>query len=122
MSKEAIKYKFDGKKLLKKIDDMDLKAVAFTKMEAQNGAQKIENYAKTHRRWKDRTSHARQRLTGYTEVSGERIRICIAHGVEYGKYLELGHGKKYAILQEAVNSQAEEIMDGFKAMWEEISG
>lgn len=122
MSKEAIKYEFDGKKLLQKIDDMDLKAVTFIKMVAQNGAQKMENYAKVHRRWKDRTTHARQRLTGYTEVSGERIRICIAHGVEYGIYLELAHGKKYAILQEAVNSQAEEIMDGFKAMWEEISG
>ena len=122
MSKEAIKYEFDGKKLLKKIDDMDLKAVVFTKMVAQNGAQKMENYAKTHRRWKDRTGHARQRLTGYTEVSGDRIRVAIAHGVEYGKCLELGHDKKYAILQEAVNSQAEEIMDGFKAMWEEISG
>lgn len=122
MSKEAIKYEFNGKKLLQKIDEMDLKAIAFIKMMAQNGAEKMENYAKTHRRWKDRTTHARQRLTGYTEVSGERIRICIAHGVEYGIYLELDHGKKYAILQEAVNSQAEEIMDGFKAMWEEISG
>lgn len=122
MSKEGISYEFDGKGLLQKIDEMDEKAIAFIKMMAQNGAEKMENYAKTHRRWKDRTSHARQRLTGYTEVSGERIRVCIAHGVEYGIHLELGHGKKYAILQEAVNSQAEEIMEGFKTMWEEISG
>lgn len=84
------------------------------KMYAQEGAKKFENYAKTHRRWTDRTGRARASLTGWVETLTNVTRINISHGVDYGIWLELAHERKYAILQETVDNNAEEVLEGFK--------
>ena len=64
------------------------------------------NYAKASGRWSDRTSDARQGLTGsepYNE--GTNIMVSIYHSEEYGEWLERrkAFGGKYKILEAARN-------------------
>lgn len=89
-------------------------------MYAQTGAQKFENYAKENRRWKDRTGRARKSLTGYVTKNKDTVRVNIAHGVSYGIYLEMAHEKKYAILDETVKQNSEEVLEGYKELLEEL--
>jgi len=56
-------------------------------------AGQLENYAKTHAPWTDRTGHARQGLHAGVDVRGEQLVLYLSHGVEYGRYLEEGTGK-----------------------------
>lgn len=83
-------------------------------------AKDFESYAKSHRPWTDRTGAARQRLNGYTESILNGIRICIAHGVSYGIFLELAHEKKYAILEPTVRLKANDAINGIRKMFSAI--
>lgn len=68
-------------------------------------AANMTNYAKLNKRWKDRTGNARARLHGgfYWEDTNI-LKTYIAHGMEYGIYLELKYDGKYAILEETINA------------------
>lgn len=110
------KIRFDASEVLTKLSNLETKADIAIKTYAQEGAKKFENYAKVNRRWTDRTGHARQRLTGFVEKLPQTVRIYISHGVDYGIFLELAHEKRYAILQETINKNSQEILDGYKNM------
>jgi len=67
-------------------------------------AANMENYAKTNKRWTDRTGNARAGLHGgYYWENPETLKTYIAHGVSYGVFLELANDGKYAILEESIN-------------------
>jgi hypothetical protein len=107
--------RIDNSKVYKWLEDAPTKAQAAILMKAQQGANKMQNYAKQNKRWTNRTGHAVQRLVGYVEkFSGfTKIRINISHGVDYGKWLELAHEQKYAILNETVQKTSKEILGMF---------
>ena len=109
-------FRVDLEKIFDGIEGMQNKAKTAIRMYAQESAKTVESYAKANRRWTDRTGHARQRLTGYVEEQQDKVIIYVSHGVNYGIYLELAHEKKYAILQESINKNAQEILEGFKGM------
>ncbi|WP_040328443.1 hypothetical protein [Clostridium ihumii] len=52
----------------------------------------LVNQAKTKAYWKDRTGHARQNINGGVEGSSSEIELYLAHGTEYGEWLERGTG------------------------------
>lgn len=106
----------DYKDVLNKLSDVQTKAQAAILMYAQQGAKKMENYAKTNRPWTDRTGHARQRLVGWVETLSTKVRIHIGHGVSYGVYLELAHEKRYAILNRTVQATSDEILKGYSKL------
>ena len=108
--------KINTKEVEQKLLNLESKADIAIKMYAQQGATKFENYAKTNKRWENRTGHAMQRLVGYVEKLSQSVRIYIAHGVDYGIYLELAHEKRFAILQETVNNNSKEILEGYTNM------
>lgn len=57
----------------------------------KNWAGVLETYAKTNRPWTDRTAHARQGLNADAEdIDGKNYVLYLAHGVEYGVFLEEG--------------------------------
>ena len=107
---------FDATKLLSALEGAESKTQVAIKMYATEGAKKMQNYAKQHRPWTDRTGQARQRLIGWVETFATKTRIHIGHGVDYGIYLELAHEKRYAILQPTVNAIAPEILEGYKRL------
>lgn len=112
--------KLDDSKLLSALDNAQARAKVSTKIIAQNGALKFQNYAKQNRPWTDRTGHARQRLTGYVEDKGDKIRVCISHGVNYGKYLEFAHERRFAILERTINVCSKEVVNSFKTLLQNI--
>jgi len=63
-----------------------------------NWAGTMEEYAKSHAPWTDRTGNARQGLHGGVDVWGDQQVLYLSHGVEYGIWLELAHGGNYAIV------------------------
>ena len=114
-------FKFDPSDMLQKIAEASTKTEAAIHMYAENGALKLQNYAKEHRPWTDRTGHARQRLSGSTRRVQNGYEIILAHGVDYGIWLELAHEKKYAIIQPTIKAKSSEILSGFEKLLERLS-
>ena len=75
-------------------------------------AAKLQGEAQMSRTWTDRTAQAVQRIKGYCIKTGTGVRIYLAHGVDYGVYLEFAHGKKYAVIYPTLRREGPEIMDG----------
>lgn len=81
----------------------------------------LEGYAKENARWQNRTGHARQRLKSDYVVVINGIKLRLAHGVDYGKWLELAHEKKYSIIPETIEKVGDqEIMPAFENFMEKI--
>jgi hypothetical protein len=70
---------------------------------AQRRSAEIENWMKSNARWTDRTGNARQTLhTEVYQMYTETL-IVLAHGVDYGAYLETVSGGHYAIVTWALD-------------------
>jgi hypothetical protein len=66
-------------------------------------------------RWEDRTGDARRLLNTDLEiVVGEMYAITLDHGVEYGKYLELKHQGRFAIIQPALDHWGPIVFDAVR--------
>lgn len=105
--------RLDASQIIEALETTETKAQVAIKMYAQQGATKMQNYAKVNRPWTDRTGRARLSLVGFVETFKDKTRIYISHGVSYGIYLELAHEKRFAILQKTVNAVSPEILEGF---------
>lgn len=80
---------------------------------AQTAAKQLEAAAKAEAPWIDRTGHARGGIIGRAARSGSAIRITLSGSVRYLVYLELAHGKKYAVLWPVMQKHQKRILDGF---------
>lgn len=114
--------RINADQLINVLNSAENRARVAIRMYASEGAKDFQNYAKQNRPWRDRTGHARQRLTGYTEEHGNKIRICIAHGVDYGRSLEYEHERKYAILEPTVKARGPAVMRSFSTLLKRIFG
>lgn len=66
---------------------------------AERYSAEITAYMKDNAIWTDRTANARQSLNTEVEQMGlDMVSIILAHGVEYGIFLELAHGGAYQII------------------------
>ena len=86
----------------------------------RTSAVKLESKAKEDRPWTDRTAHARQRLHGSCSRIDTGIRISLAHGVDYGVYLELANEKMYAIIYPTLQREAPQIMSGLQGLFNRL--
>ncbi|MCK9570852.1 hypothetical protein M0R72_18020 [Candidatus Pacearchaeota archaeon] len=96
--------------LVKEVTRTKVALAAYGTME---GAPKLENYAKMHAPWGDRSGNARKGLKGGCYAKGDKIMIYIAHQVDYGVYLELAHDCKYAILDPTIDALKGEIFNDY---------
>lgn len=88
---------------------------------ADTSAIKLQNIMRTEAKWTDRTAHARQRLTGTASKVSKGFRIALAHGVDYGVWLELAHEKRFAIIQPTILVNANDIMKGLEGLLGRLS-
>lgn len=61
----------------------------------------LQNEARDNAPWTDRTGNARTGLFAVAEqAAGDVVEIYLSHGhtVEYGVWLELAHGQRYAVI------------------------
>lgn len=84
---------------------------------ADTAAKKMERWAKENAKWEDRTTNARQGLRGegYWEDENNLV-VAIMHQVDYGIWLELAMAKKYAILEQALESGKDELIAQYKRL------
>lgn len=75
-------------------------------------AASLQGEAQKTRPWKDHTADARKRIKGYCTPVDTGIRIYLAHGVEYGVYLEFANEKKYAVIYPVLRRKGPEILNG----------
>lgn len=85
-------------------------------------AQKMQANMRDTAAWEDRTGNARSGLFSVArqEAAGAVVRIYLSHGhtIDYGKFLELAHGKRYAIIVPTMQAYLPEI----EAMLKNIFG
>lgn len=108
-----VNVKFDPEDMLDKFAELSSKADAAMWKYVETGALQVQNYARAHRPWTDRTGAARQRLTGTPSARPGGYRITLAHGVDYGIWLELAHEKRFAIIEPTIKAKGPNIMEGF---------
>lgn len=90
-------------------------------MYANTQSPQLEYYMKMNRPWTDRSGFAKAFLSSrVTMPSKDIIRITLAHGMEYGIWLELAHEKNYAIIEPTIRLKSPEIIKGFNGILRKI--
>lgn len=113
-------FKLDSSAILGSIQGMESRVPAVVMMYAESGAAKLEAYAKANARWQNRTGDARRRLKGDVLSSGSTYKIRLAHGVDYGIWLELANERRYAIIEESIDAEGPDILKGFDRLVERL--
>ena len=76
----------------------------------------IEDYMKSSGPWMDQSANARQGLNVRPESTADAVSIWLAHGVEYGIYLELAHAGAWAIVNPSLDAFGPLVWDSVKDM------
>lgn len=87
---------------------------------AQDLAEKIQAYAKENAPWEDRSGDAREGLGAAVEADKDTCAIYLSHSVEYGVWLEIRWGAKYAIIIPTIEQLGPEIYSQMSGMCGEI--
>ena len=119
----ALKLDWNKSLLSKTLEEMKPKIRTATLMFAIREAQQLRSYMQINRPWTDRTGEAKRRLnTAVSQESEDVIRITLAHGVDYGYWLEVAHERKYAIIGPTIKTQGPEIANKFSGFMQKIIG
>ena len=107
----AFKLNYNESTLSKNLDNMSVKLGAVVLMYAATKAAEIESKMKQNRPWTDRTGMAKALLTAkVSQPNMDLVRITLAHGVDYGIWLELAREKNYAIIAPTVDEEGPRII------------
>lgn len=90
-------------------------------MYAKTKADQLQEYMKANKKWQDVTGAAKASLKGLVSVPKEhQVRITLAHGVNYGIWLELAHEMNYAIVRPTILTKSGEVLDGLDMLMSKI--
>ena len=96
-------FKFDTSKLEKGLKAFESKAMAAIEMKVSTQyVPKLRESAQLNARWENRTGEARRRLNSSYETVSNGFNLVLAHGVDYGIWLELANEKRYAIIMDTI--------------------
>lgn len=102
----ALKFDYNRSTLSSGIDRMTDKLGAVVLMYTATKAVELEAKMKQNRPWTDRTGMAKATLNAkVSQPSEDTVRITLAHGVDYGIWLELAHEKNYAIIGPTIEQE-----------------
>lgn len=108
----AFQLNYNQSTLKKNLDKMSTKLGALVLMYASTKASQLQAKMKINRPWTDRTGMAKALLNAKVSQPNENtIRITLAHGVDYGIWLELAHGKNYAIIAPTIREEGPRIVE-----------
>ena len=108
----AFKLNYDESTLKKNLDKMSVKLGAVLLMYAATKADELKFKMKANRPWTDRTNMAKTLLDAkVSQPDANTIRITLSHGVEYGIWLELAHGKNYAIIEPTIREEGPRVIE-----------
>lgn len=107
----AFELDYNGSSLKKNLDSMSVKLGAVVLMYSATKASEIESKMKLNRPWTDRTGMAKALLSAkVSQPDKDIVRITLAHGVDYGIWLELAHEKNYAIIAPTVREEGPRVV------------
>ena len=107
----AFQLDYSKSTLKKNLDNMSEKLGAVLLMYAATKASELQSKMQQNRPWTDRTGLAKARLSAkVSQPNKNTVRITLAHGVDYGIWLELAHGKNYAIIAPTVREEGPRIV------------
>ncbi len=118
-----IRYKsnYHGSDLERNLTTLAGRVAAACVMKMTTYGMEIRADAQKNRPWTDRTGMAKATLnTTVSQPSSSKIRLTLAHGVWYGKYLEYAHGKRFAIVMPTLNKWSDKIMRGMQGLFNSI--
>lgn len=108
----AFQLDYDSSTLKKNLDKMSVKLGAVVLMYSATKASELQAKMKLNRPWTDRTGMAKALLNAkVSQPNQNTVRITLAHGVDYGIWLELAHGKNYAIIAPTVREEGPRIVE-----------
>lgn len=117
----SFKLKMPESELYERVDKLMPKINKAVGMYMQTKSQEYEAYMKTHRKWTDRTGDAKKFLKGSYAMPSENVhRIELAHGVNYGIWLELAHYRKYAIVKPTIDAKGDEVISDLNNLFSKI--
>lgn len=117
----SMKIRFDTKSLRAGLEKLQNKSDLAIRAFAETGALKMQNEAKINAKWTDRTGRARASLNSGVERRESGYAIRLAHGVDYGVWLELAHEKRFAIIDDTIRFVGSfEIMPAFEKLLERL--
>ena len=91
---------------------MAVKLGAVVLMYSETKARQLQSQMKKNRPWTDRTGMAKALLNAkVSQPESNIVRITLAHGVEYGIWLELAHEKNYAIIAPTIRQEGPRIVE-----------
>lgn len=108
----AFELDYSKSTLKKNLDKMSVKLGAVVLMYAATKASELQSKMKLNRPWTDRTGMAKTLLNAkVSQPNSNIVRITLAHGVDYGIWLELAHEKNYAIIAPTVREEGPRIVE-----------
>lgn len=108
----ALKLDYDSSSLSKNLNKMSTKLGAVILMYSATKASELQSKMKLNRPWTDRTGMAKALLSAkVSQPSPTLVRITLAHGVDYGIWLELAHEKNYAVIAPTIREEGPRIVD-----------
>lgn len=108
----AFQLDYNKSTLKKNLDKMSVKLGAVVLMYASTKASEIQSKMKLNRPWTDRTGMAKALLNAkVSQPNKNTVRITLAHGVDYGIWLELVNGKNYAIIAPTIREEGPRIVE-----------
>lgn len=107
----SFKIDYDKSSLKNNLDKMSTKLGAVILMYSATKASELQAKMKVNRPWTDRTGMAKGMLNAkVSQPSSNIVRITLAHGVDYGIWLEIAHEKNYAIIAPTVREEGPRII------------
>lgn len=118
---EASNFTINIDELSQNLDEFQDRLKYAVQMYASTKANELEALMKVNRKWTDRTGMAKARLNAsISEPDENTIRITLAHGVEYGIWLELANEKNFAIIAPTLSQQGPRVIEGLNDLMNEI--
>jgi hypothetical protein len=118
----TLKFDYNQSQLGKNMEKFAEKLGAAVLIYAGTKAALLESQMKRERPWTDRTGMAKATLRSVvTRPDQNTVRITLAHGVWYGKWLELAHEKKWAIVAPTIEKEAPNIVNDLSDLMSKIN-
>lgn len=94
----------------RRLDEYARKVRSAVESVADYWAPVIEAYAKDNASWMDRSGNARQTLHAFRKtLAKDTVALYLAHGMDYGIWLEVANGGAYAIIWDTLSAHIEPI-------------
>ena len=117
----AFRLDYNSSTLNSGLNKLSNKIGAAILMYCATKASELEAKMKSNRPWTDRTGMAKALLSAkVSQPNDKTVRITLAHGVEYGMWLELAHGKNYAIVAPTIREEGPRVIEDLSGLMSKI--